>query len=411
MLIFFPLSYPYTIAKEETFLKDEVSTINKTFLNFILIPSIINEDKYKLDDSISINLNLAKYLNKKSSLLLLLFNIHFFWLFIIEILSNKNSLKNIKKLILYIWNTVKIYNWIKKNLDPIIQSNKDSQKILYTFWFTHLTTALCYYYKNSKNIKIVTRTHGIDLYEYRNNNYIPLREFSIKHLSKIYFVSETGKNYMIQKYPKYINKYFTYPLGVKSHGSINILEKNNEFHFISCSNVDHNKNVKLILYALKEVALKHKDKIIHWTHFGSGELLDDLLNTIKNLFCPNLKVDLMGYQPNGVIFEFYKNKSINAFITTSHSEGGRPLSVQEALSFGIPVIASSVGGITEIINESNGYLLSSKPSIYELIDAITTVIHNPELWEQKRSQAIKTFTEKCNSEVLTYKFIEELKTL
>lgn len=40
----------------------------------------------------------------------------------------------------------------------------------------------------------------------------------------------------------------------------------------------------------------------------------------------------------------------------SDSEG-IPVSIMEAMSFGIPVIARNVGGMSEIVNEENGLLL------------------------------------------------------
>lgn len=42
----------------------------------------------------------------------------------------------------------------------------------------------------------------------------------------------------------------------------------------------------------------------------------------------------------------------------SDSEG-IPVSIMEAMSFGIPVIARNVGGMSEIVNEENGLLLEN----------------------------------------------------
>lgn len=411
MIVLFPLSYPYTIAKEETFLKKEVSEINKNFSNFFIIPLLKNEQTYCIDNCVEINLSLANYLENNFPFVSIFFNIHFYNLFLIELLSNIKSLKSIKKLILYIYNTLKIYKWIKKDFDPIVKLNEDPKKILYTYWFTHLTTALCYFYRKSKNVKIITRAHGIDLYENRNGNYIPLRKFTIKHLHRYYFVSDYARQYTIEHYPKFFKKYYTFPLGVEPHNKINILLNNNEFHFVSCSNVDHNKNVHIIFYSLKEIAIKYPNIKLRWTHFGDGLLYDDLLSKTRKIDNSNLQIELLGYQPTNFIYEFYQKSSINAFITTSLTEGGRPLSIQEALSFGIPVIASNVGGIPEVVNEKNGCLLSSQPTINELCLIIESVIFKPELWTCKREQALKTWRDMCNSEILTNNFIEELKSL
>ena len=44
---------------------------------------------------------------------------------------------------------------------------------------------------------------------------------------------------------------------------------------------------------------------------------------------------------------------VDLFLTVSANEG-IPVSIMEAQSFGIPVIATDVGGISEIVNNVNG---------------------------------------------------------
>jgi len=410
MIIIFTLSYPYTIGKELTFLDDEILTITNSFNKTLIIPTIINEEKYSLNVDLNVNLSLASHLMNKKKYFSYFLKIDFYYFLIKEIYLKPTSLLHFKKLIINIINIINVLEWIENELDKNIENEK-SKVILYTYWFTNITTALCYYYKKSSKVNIITRAHGIDLYEYRNNNYIPFREFTIKYLSRVYCVSENGKNYIAERYPKFLSKYFTFPLGVKAHKKRNNIVYKDIFHFVSCSNIDENKNVSLILDAMKAVAKKNKNKKIIWTHFGDGVLYNGLKEKVINEQISNLKVNLLGYKTNDKIFEFYENESLNAFVTTSLSEGGRPISVQEALSYGIPVIGTNVGGIPEIINNQNGILLSSKPKIEELIQAIESVIYDTEIWIAKREEAYRTWKEKCNSEVLTASFIDELKCL
>lgn len=410
MIIIFTLSYPFTIGKEKTFIDNEIKSLYISFDNLLLIPTIINNEMYNISFELNVKNDLAQLLKKRTNYIYYLFDINLYHLLIIEIFTNICSLKHPQKLFLYIINTLKVIDWIKNDLHPLLKDEK-GKIILYTYWFTHVTTALCYYYKKSEKVSVVTRAHGIDLYEYRNENYIPLRKFTIKHLKRFYFVSEKGKEYITKLYPKYKNKYYTYPLGVKCHGNINKLIDYNKFHFVSCSNVDKNKNVGLILDALINIAKNYQTLNFIWTHFGDGNLLNELKKRARKNKLKNIEINFVGYKENSIILDFYEKEPINVFITTSLSEGGRPISVQEALSYGIPVIATNVGGIPEIVNNDNGFLLSSNPDLFEVINAIETLIKDPELWNKKRNEAYITWNEKCNSEVLTQKFIEELKTL
>jgi len=47
--------------------------------------------------------------------------------------------------------------------------------------------------------------------------------------------------------------------------------------------------------------------------------------------------------PHNDVLNYYASNPVDVFINTSSSEG-LPVSIMEAMSFGIPVIATNVGG-------------------------------------------------------------------
>jgi glycosyltransferase involved in cell wall biosynthesis len=69
-----------------------------------------------------------------------------------------------------------------------------------------------------------------------------------------------------------------------------------------------------------------------------------------------------------------KLKNADIFVLTSNYEGF-PITILEAMSFGLPVIASDVGGVSEIVDNSVGYLIKRgdkeglKRALKELIDS------------------------------------------
>ena len=64
---------------------------------------------------------------------------------------------------------------------------------------------------------------------------------------------------------------------------------------------------------------------------------------------------MLGNTANRDIQRFYSENYISAFISLSSTEGV-PVSFTEALSYGIPIFATDVGGNGELVNDSNGYL-------------------------------------------------------
>lgn len=105
----------------------------------------------------------------------------------------------------------------------------------------------------------------------------------------------------------------------------------------------------------------------------------------------------MGNVKNSEIMAYYANESVDCFITTSESEGA-PVSIMEAMSFGIPIIGTDVGDVGFMV-EGNGILLSDNPHVAEISDAIME-IHNEtdEHIEQLRKVSLEKWRKYYNAE-------------
>ena len=55
-------------------------------------------------------------------------------------------------------------------------------------------------------------------------------------------------------------------------------------------------------------------------------------------FPDNIQVILKGWVPNKKVIEFYRTNPVNLFLNFSFQEG-IPVSIMEAISFGIPILA------------------------------------------------------------------------
>lgn len=84
----------------------------------------------------------------------------------------------------------------------------------------------------------------------------------------------------------------------------------------------------------------------------------------------NITCVLKGNVENGKLMEEYCRIPYDFFVNVSSSEGV-PVSIMEALSFGIPCIATEVGGTEEIITDSkDGVLLKANFDSDELAEWI-----------------------------------------
>lgn len=141
---------------------------------------------------------------------------------------------------------------------------------------------------------------------------------------------------------------------------------------MTVSQLIQRKRVDLVLSALTEFASKNKDVNVRWTHFGTGDMEKDLKMKASSIDIPNMRTTFMGYVPNVEIMQFMEESKVDVFINLSTSEGV-PVSIMEAQSYGIPVIATNVGGTGEIIDKDNGILLSPCPTLEDVVSALEKV--------------------------------------
>ena len=104
---------------------------------------------------------------------------------------------------------------------------------------------------------------------------------------------------------------------------------------------------------------------------GDGPYLWNLKSEAK-IHIPHVKVEYTGMLPREEIRD--KMLSSHAFIFTSQWEGF-PMVILEALACGLPVFASNVGGVSEVVDETVGALLDVKDEVGSLrthLERITT---------------------------------------
>lgn len=245
-----------------------------------------------------------------------------------------------------------------------------SEFYLYSYWMMEHSLAAILLSSKIAVKRMITRVHGYDLYEERaSNHYLPCREFILKHIDYVFSISNDGRNYL-GKYKA--GSILVSRLGTKDHGLAEFSFNNRKaINIVSCSWCVDVKRIDRLIASLALI----KDEEVNWTHIGDGPLLQGLVDMSNRILSPNIHVRFLGKMTNDEIIGYYKNSIIDYFINVSASEG-IPVSIMEALSFGIPVVATNVGGTPEIVfNAFNGFLLDSNFSIEELASIIESYSH------------------------------------
>lgn len=137
--------------------------------------------------------------------------------------------------------------------------------------------------------------------------------------------------------------------------------------------------VKGTRYLLGAMSIVRRDmpeaKLVLVGDGGEREHLENLTDDLKIREC----VEFIGRVPHENV-QNYMNQS-DVFVLPSLSEGF-PVTILEAMACGLPVVATRVGGIPDIVEDGiNGYLVDAMDQ--EMIaEALLKLLKDEELWEE-----------------------------
>src|SRR5690554_6228579 len=120
----------------------------------------------------------------------------------------------------------------------------------------------------------------------------------------------------------------------------------------------------------------------------------------------NLKISFIGQLANTEVKKKLAAECFDVFINSSASEG-IPVSIMEAMSYKIPAIAPDVGGIADLVNRSNGYLMPAVCTTDDIKKGIDAIHQNKEKINYKEN-AYQWVKKNFNSDINYPEFIEEL---
>lgn len=176
----------------------------------------------------------------------------------------------------------------------------------------------------------------------------------------------------------------------KKGGGFQFLNKKIKIVFVG--RLNEPKDPLLLLKAFNELKKELKDKA-EISIIGEGKKRKKIEEFIKNNHLEN-NVKLLGELPREKVFEILSQGNI--FVLISNYEGF-PLTILEAMSFGLAIVASNVGGVKEVIDDSCGILVE-KGDKEGLKTALEKLLKNPEFISNLGKNAQNRVKEKFSLE-------------
>lgn len=388
VLLFMTDRYPF--GKGETFIENEIEYVAAGFDRVIIIPTGLTVN-VKLVRKVPKNVSVMPPANTKDlyekgrpgKLKRILWATRYMTPWTVRAVFSKDFREEVARLKKMNNLKLKTIKSVIRSVAPVLRNTKHFAKVLkkanislddevyvYSYWINGLILKVSDMLPRRNIVKKIARAHRYDLYdEIRNAGYIPLKVKIIDELDRLYLISKDGLEYVREKHKENSHKYILSYLGTRDYGVGPDREDREVLKLVSCSSMIGVKRVEKIIGALSYV----NDVKLEWTHFGDGQDFVSTKELAKKVLGSkeNVKYNFFGHIENAKLMEYYRENRVDLFINTSKHEG-LPVSIMEAMSFGIPIIATDVGSTRETIEEGkNGYLLPEDFADKDFAELIT----------------------------------------
>lgn len=211
--------------------------------------------------------------------------------------------------------------------------------------------------------------------EVKRLNKFPLLANISNSIDCIFFVAEAMRPKLEKCFPRsriiHIGNGVDKKLFFESQG----VRKNT---IISVGNIRWQKGYDILLKAIENCENKYELKVI-----GSYDN-DYFRKKITPLMSPMTGVAFIGPRSQQEINELFNQSKL--FVLSSISEGF-PKVIIEAMSAGLPVVATDVGDVKKVVGEAGIVVEPNNPK--ELSNAIETLMNDTKLWNKCRLAALK----------------------
>ena len=258
-------------------------------------------------------------------------------------------------------------------------------------------------------IRSVARAHGYEVFDERDRlGRIPFQRETIASFDLVFPVSQAGASVLSHKFPDSAERIHVRYLGVEPAPGDGLRSTDGVFRVLSCSSCIEVKRVELLASGILELAREHPQFKFQWTHIGDGPTLKfvrDLVDSSPDVY---ERCYFPGALPPSTVREWMAERPYDVFVNVSSSEG-LPVTLMEAASSGIPLVATDVGGNSEIVQDQVGYLLPRDPTPRQVADALyeLSLLH-PEEVQTMSLSAKQVWAQKFSADSNYARFAQDL---
>jgi glycosyltransferase involved in cell wall biosynthesis len=253
-------------------------------------------------------------------------------------------------------------------LQTLVTERRLSGAVFYDHWFENSTLAIALLRRSGSVRAAVARAHRFDIYdELWNDRPVPFREVKAALLDAVFPVSDSGARYLAGRVPFAQEKLVVHRLGVRDPGRPSPVGDEAAPLIVTCARLTPRKRVHEVPEVLASLG-----RPVRWVHLGDGPERERVVDAASQLG-DHVAWELRGQVDHADVLRFYERNHVDALLSLSESEG-LPVSMMEAQSYGIPVVARGVQGVPEIVTAETGVLLAPGAATAEAATALATAL-------------------------------------
>lgn len=209
-----------------------------------------------------------------------------------------------------------------------------------------------------------------------------IQEELLMRCQHIHLISQSERNYLAERFPKYLSKTEVLPLGISIPQELRRPENANDFLYVGRL-LDY-KGIEDLIKALYIIRQSGRRFNLNVIGEGPAHYEDHLRKLVQSRGLGD-SVKFHGWRPSSEVWQWMA--SAVCLVIPSHREAYGFVAL-EGMAIGTPIIASGAGGLAELTSNSCA-LTYETGNITQLVEVMKKAVDNPALLQSLAAQGRK----------------------
>ncbi len=399
-LIYCTNGYPSDVFSEKVFVDGELTALRRHFDRIILLPDADAGRRLgfadTLPEGVEVDWSLTRDRRTHSRLVKPFYLFHpYVARAMLDVTREARTPGQWIKGMMQAASTITIGRVIKRLLKRNGLRRDDT--LLYSIWFLNSADAAARLALTG-GWTAATRGHTSDIYDnpwhFRSD---AVRDRLLHGLKRVISISDYGRDYLKRKFPEHADRFVSVHLGstrrYEPGGYRTCDGSETPLELVTVARIDACKRLPLIIEVLEAVARRRPDRRLRWTLIGDGDSTRDraeLLARSVAVKVRNLEVSFAGLKTNDAIQRGFRDNPPQWHMLMSSTEG-IPVSMGEAMSYGIPCVTTDVGQTTELADHENSIIFPVDVDVEKCADTLAWRLFDTELQERMSAAALDSW--------------------